>query len=57
MLVAVSVALAAMAVTSYKLAVSSWLVRCSMVAERVITVLLSATVTVARIAIASAISA
>ena len=53
----VSVALAARAVTSCELAVTSCLVRRSMVAERVVTVLLSAAVTLASLAIASVISA
>ena len=56
-LVAVSVALAARVVTSCELAVTSCLVRRSMVAERVVTVLLSAAVTLARLSIASVISA
>ena len=50
------VALAASAVTSFELAVTSCLVRRSMVAESVVTMLLSAAVAVARLAIASEFS-
>ena len=55
-LVAVSVSLAARAVTSCELAVTSCLVRHSMVVERTEAVLLSVAAAVARLAITSAIS-
>ena len=53
----VRVALATRAATSCELAITSWLVRRLIVAERVVIVLLSAVVAVARLTIASAISA
>ena len=52
----VSVALSASAVTICELAVPSCLMRQSMAAESVVTVILSASVTVARLAIASVVS-
>ena len=54
---AFSVALAVRVVTSYELAVANFLARRLMVAEKVVSVLLSATVAVAKLAITSAISA
>ena len=54
---AVSVALVARAVTNCELAFTSCLVRRLMVTERVVNALLSAAVAVARLAIASVISA